>query len=296
MNHQPPSCSGCPLYGVSKGFVLGCGDPTRAKYALIMEAPGREETQFELRGNKWGLDVQAELEVRRRDYPDMLDDHLRLGMPAIGQNGLALENWVWPKVGIMRSEVFIDNTIRCMAPKNKQGWHYPIGDTKRAAELHCRQYDRISQFRPDTVIFSLHPSSYLREITPLPLTIRDWEKVRDFGAQGRRVVMMLGSKASGAFMRYGANITRWRGHYAELASTWIDTYKAQFEYHRTARKAKPIVTRPSSPLPACKSSKRYKGKVVPKCGCVVCWDKYEVSHVDVAHSEVLNAIMRIGDQ
>jgi uracil-DNA glycosylase len=297
---QPSSCSGCPLYGIAKGFVLGCGSPEKARYAIMLEAPGRDEVSFELKPNpnraflKTREECEKELEIRKRDYPELENGHLRVGLPVVGQTGLALQFWIWPKVGIRREECFIDNTIRCLPPKSKSGIQYPTGDTKKAAEQHCRRYDRIMAFRPDTLVFGLHPAGLLREITPLPLAIKDFEKVRDFTSQGRRVLALLGGKATSAFARYGANVTRWRGHYQALAADWSERYKELFTFTKKGRKkrvkednffgvpekivakAKERTTRPEGVMMmTCRGCKRYQGKKPPTKACATCWDKYE---------------------
>lgn len=303
--HHPPGCRGCPLDKIGRGWVAGCGDPTKAKYAVVLEAPGRDEIAFRLapNPNRAFLTTQAEcdkeLAIRRRDYPDVPEEFLRLGIPVVGQTGGAMMWWVWPKVGIRREEVFLDNTLRCLPPKGKSGAAYPTGEVKKAAEHHCRQYDRFHLYRPDTVIFSIHPASLLREITPLPLVVKDFEKVRDFTVQGRKVIMLLGGKATGAFMRYGSNVTRWRGHYAALAANWWESYKELFSFRKKERKkrltksareaedvfgvpatvlqkAQKKQERPAELLPGlCKSAKRHTHKRPPKCGYADCWQNYE---------------------
>lgn len=299
---QPESCRGCSLFGVGKGFVLGCGDPQRAKYAIILEAPGRDETVFQLTPNpnraflQTKEECEKEYQIRKRDYPDIPEEFLRRGVPVVGQTGLALQFWIWPKAGIRREECYIDNTIRCLPPRSKSGVQYPTGEVKKEAERHCRQYDRLVSFRPDTILFSLHPAGLLREITPLPLAVKDFEKLRDFTSQGRRVLTLLGGKATAAFARYGANVTKWRGHYAELAGDWVSNYRSLFDFAKKQRrkkvkteeeeffgvpgavteKIKAKATRPEKlNTVACKGAKRYKGKRPPKCGCVSCWNKYE---------------------
>jgi uracil-DNA glycosylase len=242
---QPPACSACPLYGIGQGFVLGSGDPLKAKYAIMLEAPGRDESIIDLKPNphrsflKTTEECDKEYGNRKRDYPEIENKWLRTGYPGSSPTGLVLQKWIWPKVGIHREDCFIDHTIRCFPPKGKTG-NYPTGETKKGAEFHCRQYDRLSLFKPDTVIFSLHPAGLIREITPLPLAVKDFEKVRDFGAQGRRVLVLLGGKTTAAFMRYGENVTRWRGHYAELAADWANTYKEVFQWRPKNQKVKTI--------------------------------------------------------
>lgn len=284
---QPKSCEGCPLYGVGKGFVLGVGNPKTAKFAAILEAPGSQETSFQIVPNakRSFLSTQGECddEIQRRQavYPNLSNGAIRHGVPAVGPTGLALEFWIWAKVGIRRSDVFIDNTIRCLPPKSKNGAPYPTGEKKKLAENFCRQYDRIAEFVPDTIVFSIHPSSLLREITPLPLVIKDWERVRDFTTAGRRVLTLVGGKATQAFARFGGNTTKWRSHYFGITRDWVDTYKELFSYTKKVKEKK-VVLRPEVMDPGpCKSCKRYKGKTAPKHNCEICWAKYESEHVPI---------------
>jgi uracil-DNA glycosylase len=263
------------MYGKAKGFVLGCGSPEKAKYAIILEAPGRDEISFSLKPNpsraflSTGVECDRELEIRKRDYPEIDDRYLRLGVPVVGATGAALQFWIWPKLGIKREECYIDNTIRCLAPKGKNGEAYPTGEDRKEAELHCRQYDRIGKFAPDTAVVSLHPASILREITPLPLLVKDFEKVRDFTNQGRRVLTLLGGKAAHAFLRYASNVTKWRGHYTGLGDGWGDTYKSDFEYTRK-RKREPKV------MVEGVCGKKHKGKKkAPSCGYIDCVEDFK---------------------
>jgi uracil-DNA glycosylase len=283
---QPDSCKGCSLYGVGRGFVLGCGDPAKAKYAIILEAPGSQEITFTLNPNAKRSflatkeECDEEVRTRQRDYPDLRNGSIRTGVPAVGPTGLALQFWILGKVGIRREDCFIDNTIRCLPPKGKTGTAYPTGDARKLAEQHCRRYDRIAHFRPDTAVFSLHPAGILREITPLPLAIKDFEKVRDFTNQGRRVLALLGGKATSAFLRYGSNVTKWRGHYAALPENWSETYKEVFAYQGKTKRVAKVVVRPEELTESCSSCKRYKGKNPPKHNCRSCWDRFE-SNVQV---------------
>lgn len=271
---QPDSCKNCCLYGKAKGFVLGCGNPETAKYAIILEAPGKDEISFTLRPNPnraflaSSTECDQELQIRKRDYPNLDERWLRMGVPVVGATGAALQFWVWPKLGIKREECYIDNTIRCLAPKGKDGAAYPKGEERKAAEQHCRQYDRLDKFRPDTIVVSLHPASILREITPLPLLVKDFEKVRDFTAQGRKVVALLGGKASHGFLRYGSNVTRFRGDYCGLAPDWPDTYKGLFEYARKRKVVKELVEG------VC--GKKHRGvKNAPRCGYTGCVEEFQ---------------------
>lgn len=282
---QPKSCfeCGCPLAGKAKGFTLGCGDPRTAKYAIILEAPGKDEVAFSLKPNparsflSTGDECDRELAIRKRDYAEIDSRYIRLGVPVVGATGAALQFWVWPKLGIKREECYIDNTIRCLPPKGKNGEAYPTGEDRKEAEKLCRQYDRIGDFKPDVAVVSIHPASILREITPLPLLVKDFEKVRDFTSQSRRVVTLLGGKAAHAFLRYASNVTKWRGHYAGLPGDWCETYKSNFDYQRK-RKVKEKVKMEITSLEACKKWKRYRGGKVPTCGCLPCWYKYHIKH------------------
>lgn len=199
---QPPSCfsSGCPLAGVAKGFVLGSGSPSKARYGACLEAAGRDEIVFELKpnANRQFLSTaeacEKELAERRAAYPNLDEKWLKTGAPIVGATGGALTWWILPKVGLRREEFFVDNVLRCLPPKSKSGGQYPTGETRKQAERCCRQYDRWEEFNPNTIVLTIHPSSLLREITPLPLLIKDVERVRDFTSQGRRVLLLLGEK------------------------------------------------------------------------------------------------------
>ena len=234
MFNKPNQCNGCPLRDTGRGWVCDSGDPKTAKYGLVLEAPGSQEISFQLRPQagrgfyETQAECDAELARRREAFPDIEDSFLKLGAPIVGPTGQALVWMILNKVGIKREECFIQNVIRCLPPKSKNGGQYPTGAARKQAEAHCRVYDRVEQFSPDTLITTIHPSSLLREITPLPLVVKDFEKMRDFTAQGRRVMMLIGGKAAHAFLRYAENVTRWRGHYSLLASDWSSWYKNLF--------------------------------------------------------------------
>ncbi len=257
---QSPLCVGCPLYGKSRGFCLGSGDPTTAKMMVVLEAPGSQEVVTRV--------TPEELQIRKRDYPELDERWLKLGVPAVGPTGMVLESWVWKKLGIRREETFVDNVLRCLPKKGKNGEAYPTGEERKAAELHCRQYDRIGKFAPDCAVVSVHPASLLRgEVTMLPLLVKDFEKVRDFTAQGRRVLALLGGKAAHAYLRYASNVTRWRGTYQALGGDWSDTYKSLFEYTRK-KKVKVMVEG------VC--GKKHRGvKKAPNCGYVGCVEDFQ---------------------
>lgn len=274
---QPPSCftSGCPLAGKAKGFTLGCGSPKEAKYAIILEAPGKDEVSFALRPNPsrkflaTAEECESEYRRRREDYPNIPEKYLRIGVPIVGPSGGALMWWVFPKLGLRREDFYIDNTIRCLPPKGKNGEAYPKGEERKEAEFHCRQYDRLHLYRPDTFVVSLHPASILREVTPLPLLVKDFEKVRDFTAQGRRVTALLGGKAAYGYLRYASNVTRWRGTYEAVGAEWPDTYKSQFEFQRKNRRVPKVLVEG-----VC--GKKHRGvKKAPSCGYIGCVEDFQ---------------------
>ena len=226
--HPNDKCeNGAEFESLSKGFVLGTGNPRTARYAFILEAPGKDEVSFRLapvKGRAFFEDersVNEEINIRQRDYPNISQEFLKKGAPVVGQSGAQLQYQGWPKSGIERTQVFLDNTLRCLPPKGKQG-AYPTGAVKSQAEFCCRQYDRLDQYKPDTLVVSFHPSGILREITPLPLQVKDMEKVRDFTAAGRKVIGLLGGRAAQVFLGFAKNITRWRGHYTLLRTSWYN--------------------------------------------------------------------------
>jgi uracil-DNA glycosylase len=268
------------MYGKAKGFVLGCGDPETAKYVIILEAPGGQEVQTALRPNpnRSFLTTQdecdRELQIRKRSYPEFDEKWLRMGFPVAGPTGYALFDWICKRIGILRSECYIDNTIRCLAPKGKDGANYPKGEDRKEAEKFCRQYDRLDKFRPNTVVVSIHPASLLRgEVTTLPLIVKDFEKVRDFTAQGRKVLTLLGGKAAHAFLRYASNVSKWRGTYQALASNWSETYKSLFDYTRKRKKEPKVM------IEGVCGKKHCGKKKAPSCGYTGCVAEFEQRRV-----------------
>jgi hypothetical protein len=244
---KPEYCysSGCPLSSISRGFVLGSGDPKTAKIALMLEAPGKDETMLQIQVHKerdflsTPAKVNAELARRKRAYPDIDPKILSRGAPVVGATGNILEQWILRAVGLQREELFIDNTLRCLPPPNKQGKNYPVGEERHKAEACCRHYDRLEEFKPTAITMSLHPAALLREITPLPLVVKDMEKARSFSQQGHRVLMLLGGMSAKAFARYGDNIGKWRGSYNLVPSGWYKTLITRYfssEYKKTKKK------------------------------------------------------------
>ena len=162
----------------SKGFVLGSGDPKTAQVALVLEAPGADEVQFVLEAVperkffRSEQEVQGEIERRKQRYVDVPLASLYRGAPVVGKTGSMLNQWLLPNAGLKREQLFLDNTLRCLPPKSKQG-AYPKGKERQAAERCCRHFDRLEEFKPEVVVATMHPATLMREITPLPLLIKD---------------------------------------------------------------------------------------------------------------------------
>jgi uracil-DNA glycosylase len=174
-------------------------------------------------------DIDAEIKRRKNAYPDIPVQNLYRGAPVVGKSGALLNQWVLPQVGLRRDELFIDNTLRCLPPRVDDK-NYPVGDEKKQAERCCRHYDRLREFKPDALVMTIHPAALLREVTPLPLMVKDMEKARDFSVAGAKTLIFMGGKAAKAFMRYGENIARWRGSYEVVrdAEAW---YESVIEHH-----------------------------------------------------------------
>jgi uracil-DNA glycosylase len=239
---QPNSCATCPLYGKSRGFAVGVGDPRAAKMAFILETPASNEIGWFLNNPAPDVIPSPATELLRRQelYPNVDRQFLIKGVPVVGATGNILNGWIFPKVGIRRSDVYISNTLSCLPQRNRQNQNYPTGTDKTKAEHACRQYDAIQLFRPDAIVITFHPAALMREITPLPLLIRDLEKANAFVKQGLRTLVLMGGRAAEVFLGYGSNVSRWRGHYELTAKyggpeKWYERVLARVEA-RASRK------------------------------------------------------------
>lgn len=220
-NWKPEECACCPLYDIGTGFALDAGDPFTAKLVACCEAPGGDEVEFRLDAQEdkfW----EAELGRRRAAYPQLgavypplAERFIRQGAPVVGRSGQFYWNKMMGPVGLKREDVFQMNVLRCKPPKIGDS-NYPTGETRKEAEACCRMWDRHQQFKPDTAVITIHPAALVRDITPLPLVLEDVRKARDFAAQGRRVMLLVGDKAAHQFAGTPGNITWWRGNYSEL--------------------------------------------------------------------------------
>jgi len=230
-NWHPPLCSACSLYGLGKGFVVGCGDPARTNIMIVLESPYLEEVNFSVwppPGNKKRYvlgevrESQAEMKRRRERYPEIEPRLLARGVPVVGRTGF-LFNQMLEAAGIQRDRIMIDNALRCIPPKSKGGANWPTGNAKNIAAHACRRYDRIDEFKPTVVVFSIHPSAVLRETTPYLLIVEDLRKVKEFADQGERVLLLMGGNAVDTYFGYFKNVTKSRGHYEFVNENWLTT-------------------------------------------------------------------------
>lgn len=211
----------CPckeFHSKGTGFVLGAGDPLTAQFAIQAEGPGPDEVSYRMGSDKSrNAFDKNELERRLRDYPELRDQYKRFidqGSPLVGKTGKATESWTLKPYGLDYQHIFVDNTLRCLPPKNKQGAHYPIGAEREQAETCCEHWNRMNLMKPDIAIVAIHQASLLREITPLPLNNQAaFQRAVDFMKLGYKVVVAFGGKAAKAVLGYAENSTRWVGEY-----------------------------------------------------------------------------------
>lgn len=109
---KPPTCAACVLAKQGAGFVqLTLPVDYRSIKLLIQgEAPGRDEVDQD--------------------------------KAFVGRAGHWLRRNILNNAGLTDANVLVDNTLRCMPPKNAKGDWYPIGEAREQAEQHCRQYDK----------------------------------------------------------------------------------------------------------------------------------------------------------
>lgn len=268
-------CPGFQSRGL--GFVLGVGDPERSRLGLVLEAPGKDEISFPIEGvGAPGLIPSEELERREKAYPELKGTRfVKVGAPIVGKSGSLVNSWILPKLGVRREEIFVDNTLRCLPPQNKQGVFYPVGEERAKAELCCRKWDRVEGFKPDLVEITLHPAGILREVTPLPLLIKDAEKWVSATKAGFRSLLLMGGKAAETFLGYGDNVTRWRGHYELTTLGWyervVERLKRRVEKGKTKKvgKVARIAEETSDPLSS-PSLEPFRPKRKRRVRCKVC--------------------------
>jgi hypothetical protein len=224
---QPQPCfeCGCPLAGKSKGFALGSGDPKKAKMALLLETPASNEIAFLTKELHDGL---AEMARRDARFPELADTRFtRVGAPVVGPTGNELFQWALKPLGLHRADLFIENVLHCWPPQTKQGNHYPVGNERKKAEGCCSQiWNRLDEFGPTAAVVNFHPAAIIREVTPLPIQIRAFERAKTLMLQGHRVVVCCGGKAADVWFGYASNVTRWAGHF-QLESDFTRAKRAE---------------------------------------------------------------------
>lgn len=232
---KPNLCSACPLYSTGKGFCLGVGDFSKSKLLFQFETPAKDEIKYRLGDGSLSYRPEEkitwekrEIERRRAAYPDLEDKFIKTGSPVVGRTGGIFDQWELKAAGINRMDISIDNTLRCLPPKKSES-NYPTGEDRVKAEKACRVYDRVAEFDPDIALITIHPAAILRETTPLSLCIEDLKKARDFTKQGYKVIVLLGGKSVKQFLKYGSNVTKWRGHYAWLKKEKMEDIRRERE-------------------------------------------------------------------
>ena len=258
-NDKPLQCVGCVLYEKGHGFALDTGDPLTAKYALILEAPGKDEIAYRLLDPKphdplRGVYDRHEYERRLKAYPGIAPEYLRKGQALVGKSWGVISQWCFKRLGVKREDLFISNVLRCLPPKSKSGDSYPTGDERKQAELYCRRFDvQLRKYAPKLAIITLHPASLARSITPLPLLIRSCEKLRDCGEQGIRAALLCGGKSVKLWLGYFDSVVRYQGHYAWLKPTWFTDTLARLTKAagtgKKTRKKKGDVAEPTEDTP-----------------------------------------------
>ena len=128
-------------------------------------------------------------------------------------------------VQLTRRDVFVDNVLRCLPPKEGKD-NYPKGKVRVKAEACCRYWDRWDTYRPTVSLVQIHPAAIAREPTPLPLMIKTFEKAKHFHLQGERPLVLCGGKASKLWLGHASNVTTFLGHY-ESESPWSASNREQ---------------------------------------------------------------------
>lgn len=187
---------------------------------LLLENPGNQEVGYIVREL---FDGPAEIQRRRERFPEIADSRfVTLGAPIVGPSGNETFQWALKQLNIQRSDLFIDNCLRCLPPKGKTDSHYPTGAERKLSEGVCTKlWSRIDEFAPTAAIINFHPAAILRDVTPLPVQIRAFEKAKWLMSKGYRVIVCCGGKAADLFFGYGSNVTRFAGHWqVESDFTW----------------------------------------------------------------------------
>jgi uracil-DNA glycosylase len=188
---------------------------------------------------------EAQIEMARRKvrYPEIEPRLLARGVPVVGRTG-SLFNRMLEEAGIRREDIAVDNALRCISPKSKQGANWPTGNAKHVAASTCRQYDRLDEFRPTVAVFSIHPAAVLREQTPYLLIVEDLRKVKEFADAGERVVLFMGGNAVDTYFGFFKNVSKTRGHYEFINNDYLtrryETLRLKAEKARRAEMPKEL--------------------------------------------------------
>jgi hypothetical protein len=180
---------------------------------LLLETPARNEIAYRVQ-DLW--DGAAELARRSTRFPDLEERYVKLGVPVVGPSGNELFGWALKPLGLQRSDLFIENVLHCFPPKGKTDSHYPTGPAKKLAEATCQKlWSRIEEFAPTAAVVNFHPAAILRDVTPLPVQIRAFERAKMLMNRGERVIVCCGGHAADFFFGYASNVTRWCGHWQQ---------------------------------------------------------------------------------
>lgn len=179
LRDKASQCSSCPLFQERHSVVFGSGDPASPIW-FVGEAPGQEED--------------------------------KQGLPFVGRSGKLLDQ-LFGKVGMIRSQVFITNTVKCRPPGNRvpteeetracsvyldgqMSWGQPkvvvvLGNTslRRILGKFCPTITQArGTFWPTEKGYEVfpvfHPSYLLRNLSgkeggPLWLTVQDFKKIKE---------------------------------------------------------------------------------------------------------------------
>jgi len=167
-----------------------------------------------------------------------------IGAPVVGESGGILFSWELASLQLTRRDLFIDNSLRCLPPKQGDS-QYPTGEVKKKAEAMCRQYDRWGEFEPTVDLINIHPAAIAREPTPLPLGIKTFEKAKHFYMGGERPLVMCGGKA----------VSMWIGH-GSTVQTWLGHYEMETKFHKRKREERRVAGMAAKTGPKVKKEKK----------------------------------------
>lgn len=208
------------MSSVAKGFALHSGAmPPKSGICILLESPGPEEPVFLVRNL---IDGTAEIERRRKRYPELGEKWTNVGAPVVGRAGFLMWNWILMPLNLQRSDVAVFNSLCCYPGKSADGtFAYPKGNVRKRAEATCAEkwLQPLLEWNPTVSVVSMHPSAISRDVTPLPVVLRSVERAKVLAAKGERVLLLMGGKAAKHWMGYGENTTRWCNHW-QIETPW----------------------------------------------------------------------------